>query len=506
MRRGLLAAVCALALVPAAATAAAEPAVYQVGVGVATINPRANELGDPDKVFLGGYGIGCCMPGNPGRWATGIADDATGHFGHGLDVRAIAIGDGQRMVVLADAALQGWFAASRDGAYGIVDVRRDIERLTGGAVKATDIVVQSDHSHSGPDLLGVWGGATTAYRSYVKFQTEQAILEAIHSARPATLWYGTADGSALLGNQFAGDPNNSTVDSDVRVLQARDPDSGDVLHTMLDFSAHATVLGSQPLASGDWPQAANPAMEEAFGGDALTIVGTLGRTQPADGNTCPGNEKTDKATVFCELQTYVDKLMPKVREAVAAAQPVTGTPKVDSAGYMIKDPGTNAFLLGLLYAGSNPVLPGAPVNRSDQAPWLQGNLVGTSTTTMRIGDLLLSAGPGEMYPQIPLTVRASVSGVRGFMTAGLANDQLGYLIAPLEAYPEPVAFTAAALANDNYAFNVSHTLGERVTCSLLRGAGAVFGLGTAPRDSYARCNAFATDLSSGAGSDVPPAG
>jgi hypothetical protein len=88
------------------------------------------------------------------------------------------------------------------------------------------------------------------------------------------------------------------------------------------------------------------------------------------------------------------------------------------------------------------------------------------------------------------------------MTAGLANDQLGYLIAPVEAYPEPVVFTAAALANDNYAFNPSHTIGERVTCSLLRGAGAVFTKGSAPRDSNPRCNAFANDTMKDAGSDT----
>jgi hypothetical protein len=501
MRRALVLLAALLALAPAAAHAA-DPSVYQVGFGSRSINPDASELtatSDADKVFLGGYGIGCCEPGNAGRWATGILDDPTGELGHGLDVRAIAIGDGAKTIVLADATLQGWFTATRDGAYGIVDVRKDIEKATGGAVKATDIVVQSDHSHSGPDLIGPWGGAPLAYRQYVKDQTEAAILEAIHSMAPATLWYGVSDGTALLSNQFGGDPNNPDIDGEVRVLQARDPQTGAVQHTMLDFSAHATVLGAQPFASGDWPQAVNPMMEKAFGGDAITIVGTLGRTQPADSSNCQGDEHTNKATDFCELKSYADKLMPKIAEAVGKAQPLTGTPKVDSAGYLIQDPATNAFLLGLLYGGAHT---GMPVNRSDQAPWMTGDVIGTSTTTMRIGDLLMSAGPGEMYPQIVEQVRAADPGLRGYMTAGLANDQLGYLIAPLSAYPEPVVTTAAALANDNYAFNVSHTMGERVTCSLLRGAGAVFGKGTAPRDSYTDCAAFVNDMQQAAGSDT----
>jgi hypothetical protein len=47
-------------------------------------------------------------------------------------------------------------------------------------------------------------------------------------------------------------------------------------------------------------------------------------------------------------------------------------------------------------------------------------------------------------------------------------------------------------------------MGERVTCSLLRGAGEVFGTGTVYRSSYDRCAAFANDLLFGPGSDVPP--
>jgi hypothetical protein len=108
-------------------------------------------------------------------------------------------------------------------------------------------------------------------------------------------------------------------------------------------------------------------------------------------------------------------------------------------------------------------------------------------------------------------------GARGFMTAGLANDQLGYIIFPFPtAYPQPVCSTVLAnceqdqagpptpepLSNDNYFFNVSHTLGERLTCALLRGAGEVFGRGSQLRDTYDRCQAFANDAALPEGFDV----
>ena len=136
-------------------------------------------------------------------------------------------------------------------------------------------------------------------------------------------------------------------------------------------------------------------------------------------------------------------------------------------------------------------------------------MIGTVTASARIGDVLLSSGPGEMYPQIPLKV-AEVVPARGYMTAGLANDQLGYLIAPYESYPEPIRrsfFNEAGdevspIDNDNYFFNVSHTMGERVTCSLLRGAGEVLGKGLAYRDRYDRCATFANDLLFAHGADT----
>jgi hypothetical protein len=47
--------------------------------------------------------------------------------------------------------------------------------------------------------------------------------------------------------------------------------------------------------------------------------------------------------------------------------------------------------------------------------------------------------------------------------------------------------------NDNYFFNVSHTMGERVTCSLLRGAGEIFGQGLGYWQQYDRCPLFTDD-------------
>src|SRR3954464_1114216 len=167
----------ALAVSAALALAAGAPAAhakttkdrggYLVGVAARSINPDANGKFDGRPVYLGGYGVGGGSPVFAGRPATGVLRD-------GVQTRAIVIGDGKDAVAIADAELQGWFAASRDGAYGIADVRQAVEQATGGKavgeatggpVKASQVIVQSDRCSSGPDLLGVWGGAPAPYRA-----------------------------------------------------------------------------------------------------------------------------------------------------------------------------------------------------------------------------------------------------------------------------------------------------------------------------------------------------
>jgi len=512
----------ALLALPAAASAKRPLPTYDVGIASRTIAVNSDGSFAGGKVFLGGYGIG-----GPTAVGPGLGDRfATGNLGVGPSVRAFVVGEGKSALAVATIEGQGWFAATRDAKLGLEDMRNKIAADTHGALPADHVVIQSDHTHGGPDFMGVWGGVPLAYRKYAFDQTVAAVEEAYASRRPGSLWYGTADGADLLHNQFAYDKANQAMDSDVRVLQARDR-AGQPFATLLNFSAHATVLGSDnTLATGDWVQQANIMLEQRLGGRAMTMVGTLGRTQPNRAD-CADTTLKGGAASLCKLDDYASRVVDRVQVALQDARPLGGKPVVAAASYLITDPASNPLLLGMLYGGA-PL--GIPINRSMAPPFMTGNVIGTVTSSARIGDVLLSTGPGEMYPQIPLKVRALMPGVRGYMTAGLADDQLGYLIAPFKAYPEPIktsffdssfangdvvgACTAAPsptcagdptpqpIGNDNYFFNVSHTMGERVTCSLLRGAGELFGRGLAPRRKYARCAAFANDRALPEGADV----
>jgi hypothetical protein len=70
--------------------------------------------------------------------------------------------------------------------------------------------------------------------------------------------------------------------------------------------------------------------------------------------------------------------------------------------------------------------------------------------------------PVEAYPDIRFGVGKEIKAPQAFFTFGLANDQLGYLIAPASEYPW---ITYSNPGNDNGLFNVSVQYGDHLYCT-----------------------------------------
>ena len=547
MRPARIAAIAVLALgigLTVPATAGARPSGfkggYLMGGAVEEINPTAAQLKAGD-FYLGGYGLGSGKAFNKikvidGRAATGIMRNPMFRNGlaDGSHVRAVAIGAGSHALVLAQIETQGMFEAYKQGPYGLIDIRKDaaaaIAKLKGPAVGPGAILVNSNHTHGGPDSAGVWGGVPTAYLKHIHDQSVKAIVEAYQRMQKVDLYYGTAHAGVageptrypspdpLMTNQFSRDPANQEVDDELRVIQARGP-HGKVVATYLNYSAHPTVLGSDNLlVSSDYTGPLS-AMLSSLGGFGMQQVATLGRSQP-NRDDCPNPKLKGSAADVCKVNSYAARVFARAKQAIKSATLITGTPVVALHSYFVQDLATNAPIMALTYGG---LVAGAPIYRAANPPWMSGTVLGTSSFSGRIGDVLLSGGPGEFYPQIAGAVRAAVP-ARGHLNIGTASDFLGYIIAPFEAYPEPIRrgfFDGEAppmgnpdctggaspiaipspigcpspIDNDNYFFNASHTLGERLICSMLRGAGEVM-----KNDKMAywtgdtRCPLFANDL------------
>ena len=418
-----------------------------VGIAKRNITPSS-------PVFLGGYGFG------PGRRSTGVLSP--------IYVRAMVISNGEQTVAFASNETQGAFAAYKRGPFGLTDMRRVVAQATSGAISADHIVISSDHSHAGPDTTGVWGGLPNAYMEFLLEQTVGAIVDAWNQMRPAELRVGAVDATELLRSQFA-EPPNDRVDGELRILAAYDADEPQRLRAlMINFAAHATVMGAgNTLISADWPGVVAEGSEAEWGLDgALVMVADVGRTQPAD--------RGDLDEVP-RLTEYSGRVLAKVREAVAAASPLEGT-AIAARQFFMREPYANPLMDASVLA--------SVISRSSQPPWLDNMAVGTLVSGIRVGEAFFAALPGEGYPAIQFELQQRVQAQKHFVF-GLANDQLGYLIAPEEGYEQ---VRAAAPGNDNAIFNVSPSIGDHVLCVALDAASAV---GFAISEPLAKCARWA---------------
>jgi hypothetical protein len=244
---------------------------WRAGFDKELLDPSAADLAS-HNFHLGGYGI------FPTRQSTGPLVDGDGSVEH-LYARALAVSDKQgHTMLMAALENQGTFTAYKQGAYGIDDIRQQVSRDTG--VPLDMIVVNSDHSHAGPDLIGLWGGVPVDYLQYVHDQAVLALDRAYAARVPAQLLVGSdtpvvpdpsvggyiagtaTPGEDMVHSQFGTDTltgyDDGAVDTQLRVLQAVDGD-GTMLGTLVNYAAHATVMGGGNVQySADWP-AASPA-------------------------------------------------------------------------------------------------------------------------------------------------------------------------------------------------------------------------------------------------------
>ena len=481
---------------------------WRVGAAAESIAPTAAQI--KEKLYLGGYGIASGEVGlgaatvrvTDGRLATGVMNGDLG----AVSVRALALSDGcgRNTVVLGDLDNQGMFAAYKPNPAnptsarpGIDDIRADVAKATG--VPAGSLVISSDHSHAGQDLIGAWGFVPDDYLRFVHDQAVKAFTRAIRGMQRARITEGavqtpgSCDPKRILNNQFdCTDPVIGRVDDELRVLQAKDQ-RGRVIASVVNFAAHATVMGSgNTLVSPDWPGVVARYLEEKYGGVGLVLVADVGRSQPnrsdctaaelaaaKAGATGAYDVDTRQASESCKLSKYTRTIMSYAVPAFGGATPLTGS-GIQSTTYFIHDVSDSAALFGADYAGDAA---GIPIARKIIPPYLAGTVLGTWVSVFRVGTIVITTSPGEAYPNVREQLMAQVKGPRRYWTVGLANDQLGYLIAPTpEGYPKPIftsffdgdinnpaTWTPDPIGNDNFFFNVSPTIGDHVMCAQVRG-------------------------------------
>src|SRR3954471_20169119 len=198
----MLLAVLAALLVLAAPAAARTPA-YKVGAATRDITPVG-------PTNLGGFGLGDgTIPHNPAFSRGGVGEAKAERIG----ARAIVFDDGKQTIAIADIETQGMFAAYEDGPYGLSDIAAQVAKDVPG-LPASHVLVAADHTHSGPDTIGAWGGVPDAYLKRIHDQAVAAIEAADEARNPANVVPGRSDASDLIYNQSCTEALNQSKSPD----------------------------------------------------------------------------------------------------------------------------------------------------------------------------------------------------------------------------------------------------------------------------------------------------
>jgi PKD domain len=434
MRRAAVLAVLLFALLAASAQAAA-PATFRAGAASASIDP-------PVPVYAGGFGLSPPL--------TTVHDP--------LEVRAFYVSNGRRSVAIAVVDAQAYFAAYQEGpGYGISSAREDAAKQIGGGTKASDIIVQATHSHAAATLEGIWGPVPPRYLQLVHDRTVQALADAARSARPARLQWATVDAPDLDNIDVAQTDSYSgwVQDGQISVLRALDAADGVTIGSFTSVPAHGDIVNGAglKLLSADYFGFVRHDLDAQLGGVNVVGPATLGREE-----TPVQTNGLDDSRWFATVVTSL------VDGALGHARWVTD-PTLASSEQLLRVPGTNAALLGLVAANHAPdsvkqQIADAggiyPIDRADTPPYLTGNVIGTPLTALRIGPLAFLSMPGEPFPEVRLTIAGAVRGASRVIALSKGQDDLGYFY-PAFVYP----FTAT-YDSDHHTYNVAPQAGDQV--------------------------------------------
>ncbi len=315
-----------------------------------------------------------------------------------LYVKAVVINDGNSSLAIVTFDCIGLLYTD------VQQIRERTAAITSFPVER--IVVSSTHTHSGPDVVGIWGpdyqhsGVDLTYIDFIVNTTAEQIKKADESKREAIV----VTGESTFGESWVQNICNEEIDRSVTIMQFKDL-QGNNIASFTNFACHPTYMDAKfTEVSADYVNGFYKELNERWQGVNLFLQGPIGGwVQPVDGEG--SFEKAERRGR--ELAT----------EAMAAVQ--TGdtlkTNAIRFTSKVVKFPVGNEAWKQLSAMGT--------IKRSIQ------DSVTTELVWFAIGEAQFATHPGETAPYYGLeTKKLMKSGPR--FVLGLSMDALGYILKP----------------------------------------------------------------------------
>jgi hypothetical protein len=459
--RAALAALCLLA-------AAAPSRALEAAAGKVEITPDLKT----EKVWMAGFGA-------TGRRPWGVHDP--------LYARLLILREGPTTVAIVGLDLLGFYRN---------DVA-DLRRISGFDSTGRSLFLNSTHTHSGPDTLGLWGpvigvsGINAKYHARINALIAAELKRLEGELRPVTAagGHGTLDPRGLCRDSR--DPQ--VLDPNLSVLRLNGTD-GKAVATLVNWSCHAEVLGRENrLLTADFPGPLCARVEEKTGGACVFFNGMIGGLMTPDSRAENFYESYRIGTTVADAALAL-KTAPGPKRALAYHSEFVRVPVENSRyrlfvfaltyGHKLYDAAGNLLAyhkkwtlpLSQLFFGLD--------ERTE--PWVE-----TEVSLLDIGPARLLGVPAEGFPELaiggydgkftfgrpvitpgnpnPPDLSRAPKGpylrdllkAQSPMIVGLANDELGYLVPTYDFKTSPTKTMLPRLPGHHY--EETNSIGPSVT-------------------------------------------
>ena len=372
-----------------------------------------------------------------------------------LWARAIVVDDGKTRIALVVTDLIGL------GADDIIDIKKSIPAEWG----ITYIIVTSTHTHSGPDVVGLWGkkeytsGVNKDYLEFVKSEVKESIHAALQNIRPARVKFARdLTGAKNLVTDLR---EPVAFDYALHVMQVTDATTDSTLGTLVSWANHPETLEDKNLSiSSDFPHFVRESMEHGvrkgdtvlhpgLGGVCLYVNGAIGGMMTTWSEfpiKDPFKGDEYKPASYEKAKAQGQQLALLALKALDSGKVIVNPSSIKLRAKTFEIPLDNKlYRLGAIAGIFTRGLSGWWKIRTEIAVW-------------RLGPATFLHEPGELYPEIaaggveapagqdfdikPLEVpplREVMPGEFKFII-GLSNDFIGYII-PQSQWDEKAPFT-----------------------------------------------------------------
>lgn len=370
----------------------------------------------PDRpVWIAGYGIN--------RRSEGVHDP--------LWARCLVMQNGDQTIALVCADLLGL------GRHQSQQIRSLIRK-----VPRERVLIGATHTHSGPDVTGLWGpnrttsGVDRAYVEQLYRKIAALVDETASKLQPARVRFGrTTDVKDCSYNANV----REILDTELCAMQLVDA-ADKTIATLINYACHPEVLNNKQITS-DFPHYLRQRVEERLGGVAIYMNGAQGGMITA---VIQNEANYPKGEAWPEAERIGLTLAEKTLAVLSDAQTVEN-PALAFQQRIFRVPMENPGFKAAMAAGILPDL-------------LESGDIVTEVSRFTVGPAEFLTLPGEVLPNIGLYLKRKMTGSPKFQL-GLTGDFLGYILTPEDWGLELYRYETS--------MSIGSEMGQRMTENLL---------------------------------------